>query len=183
MNLLSDYLRKQTSKVHQRIERSSWSQAVLNDEMQTKDYGTWLQNFHSFLASCEYQVQVSGILDGADIPFINRSNLISLDLEQIGLKPSPNQHILSDLNAWACLYVMEGSQMGGLTLFRHLNANCSIPKNALNYFGYELRMRPKRWLKVQGLLNTVTESDHDKIASDAITCFERLDSSMQPQIQ
>lgn len=179
MNRLTDHLRERTNQVHRRIEHSSWSQSLLSPDMQLSGYLSWLRSFHTFLASCEFQITRSGILAGEQISFIDRSVLLAKDLEQLGYHSKPDYHFLKDINAWSCLYVIEGSQMGGMVLFRRLHANHNIPSNALNYFGYKLRQRPQRWLSIKSLINEVCCISQEELASDAIACFERLEILMQ----
>ena len=179
MSFLSDYLRSRTSDIHRRIESSSWSRSILDSDIEPSIYAAWLLGFLPFLRSCERQIKKSGILDEAKLEFIDRSKLILMDLQQLGISSKQSRLKLDDLNAWSCLYVCEGAQMGGLIMFRYLSQNKKIPPSALNYFGNNLKHRSKRWASIRKLLNNACSVDPEQIAADAVTCFERLHLGMQ----
>ena len=102
--------------------------------------------------------------------------MILQDLSGFQLQQSNFNFTVND--AWACLYVLEGSQMGGLIISKILKKNDKIPSDRMNFFTHNLAERVNRWFKVKGWINQAIMIDRKKLGENVIACFSQLDHCM-----
>jgi hypothetical protein len=82
------------------------------------------------------------------------------------------------LSLVGALYVLEGSQNGGIALKREYARCTGIPEDRLSYIGCYGTGTAARWKAFCDVLNTLTLTDDqtNHVARSAILCFERLEN-------
>jgi heme oxygenase len=143
-NILSK-LRTHTGTLHSELEKTPISVALLDEQVSTNDYITYLQKMRGIVAF--YESKVFPALTGTlpDLPRREKLPLINEDLNYL----SPDKAESSAFQesevpdpsigyALGCMYVMEGSTLGGKVILKHVSKTLGImPEQGGSYFaGY-----------------------------------------------
>lgn len=143
-NIISK-LRIHTSTLHSALEQTPLSVALLDDHVSQDDYLTYLQKMREIVAFYEAKV-FSGLSDTLpDLPKREKLLLIDKDLEYLAphaLNSTPIKNPVAEnpsvAYALGCMYVMEGSTLGGKVILKHISKTLGIlPEQGGSYFaGY-----------------------------------------------
>lgn len=180
-------LRRQTRVQHDSIERAVDLPARLQ---RRTAYATLLGRFHGFYRPLEQRLAAVGGLaaTGVDLPARRKTELLVADLEALGHTPVtiaalPTCAALPALGgvaaALGCLYVVEGSTLGGRIIAREIRRAHGAGSDASASFfrGYGARTGAM-WSALRRILDQ--ECAREPAASDAIAAandtFARLEA-------
>ena len=174
-------LRDGTRSEHHQIERVVRLQ---DPDLKHDEYIRHLDRLLPFLQAAEYSLR-GWAADWPPSLTIQRrfkTRLIEADLLQLGIAPrAPGEPVPFQLatlsHAWGCLYVLEGSTLGGQVLSRHIYKTLGIHRlTGGSYFcGYGLETGPM-WQAFRSSLVTFVElgGDSQSIVSGAKHTFTAL---------
>ncbi|MFB0834697.1 biliverdin-producing heme oxygenase [Arthrobacter halodurans] len=155
---LLERLRRETSGLHRDVE----DMTDLPGSVSTRgDYVRLLRRLHGFHTAVEARLANPAWAQGwpglgIDLPAHRRSHLLSGDLDRLGAVPSKAMVRLPALDnlgqAMGCLYVVEGSSLGGRVLAPAFRAVLGDVPTA--FFDSDERMHPHPWRSVVAGLRT-----------------------------
>ena len=176
---IASRLRSETAPLHKATE------AVVDlpgSVSSVAEYGVLLGGLREFYASAHAAMDDDRWRDdwatvGLDLADHERVALLDADLAEMGL--APNETITTfDLNSFdealGCLYVVEGSSLGGKFLGPALTqAVGGIPTS---FYDGDGREHPRPWRRVQAALAAFDESgrDGDAVVAGAVIAFEKF---------
>jgi len=143
-NILSK-LRTQTGTLHAELEKTPLSKALLDDNVSVENYVAYLQKMRGVLDFYENRVFPVLAETLPDLPERQKLSLIDADLGNLlpdTAEPLPfeNPKALNSQVPYAlgCLYVMEGSTLGGKVILKHVSKKLGIePDKGGSFFdGY-----------------------------------------------
>jgi heme oxygenase len=174
-------LRSETRDLHKTLEDDL---PIMRPDLQLSDYGRLLARFYGVYLPLE------GVLAGVpnlssalpDWPQRRKLEWLVKDLSALGFSgqeiaevPSCPRvpAIRSVEGALGCLYVLEGSTLGGQIISRHLETTLDLGlDNGASFFRcYGDRIGPM-WKKFQEALLSRAQADHDRMVSAAVQTFE-----------
>lgn len=181
-------LREKTAPQHHRAEQNRYTVAMLNRTMTLEQYGEYLAKFYGFVRPLEQRLEERPEWRriGFDISARMKSRLLEADLAGLGwsgqaIINAPDCLALPDVStfprALGCLYVLEGSTLGGqmLTklLIKYLPVSPETNARYLNSYGDAVRAR---WDEFRGMLTGQAHSGEDEreMLSAAGETFDRL---------
>jgi heme oxygenase len=145
-------LRRETTGLHRDVEEMTDLPGSISSR---KDYVNLLRRLHEFHTAVEARLAdpswATGWLDlGIALPAHRRSHLLSEDLSALGATPEEAGVRLPTIDnigrALGCLYVVEGSSLGGRVLVPAFRAALGEVPTA--FFGSDERMHPHPWRSV-----------------------------------
>ena len=149
-------LRRETSELHREVEEMT----DLPGSISTRDgYVQLLGRLHGFHTAVEARLAdpswAMGWLDlGIALPTHRRAHLLSEDLKSLGALPKKAPVRLPGLDnigqALGCLYVVEGSSLGGRVLAPAFRA--ALGDVPTGFFDSDERMHPHPWRSVMAAL-------------------------------
>ena len=143
-NILSK-LRTQTATLHSALEQTPISVALLDERVSTQNYSAYLQKMREIVAF--YESKVFPALNDTlpDLSEREKLSLLDADLKYLSVSPSDSRAFaISEVPnpstgyALGCMYVMEGSTLGGKVILKHVSkALAIVPEKGGSYFaGY-----------------------------------------------
>jgi heme oxygenase (biliverdin-IX-beta and delta-forming) len=180
-------LKEETSVVHTRLEKNSLLKTLLQADIQLGQYQHILGLFWGFFAPLESLVLSFREIDLwlPDFAHRRKAEWIRLDLQNMGLEVNPNK-MCNDLprvrtldQALGCLYVMEGSTLGGNIIARHIHKTLGIEKDTgLAFFSGYGEQTSAKWKSFQQALGNYWQhtGKSDDIIGAAKETFEKLDA-------
>lgn len=178
-------LRTHTSILHSELEKTPISVALLDERVSTQSYVNYLQKMREIVAFYESKVfpALANILP--DLPQRKKLPLIDEDLSYL---PSANVELAAFETssvknpsigyALGCMYVMEGSTLGGKVILKHVSKTLGIvPKQGGSYFagyGEEIGHYWKTFLQTLQEYSINHDCDRDVItgAKDTFTAIK-----------
>lgn len=181
-------LKDNTAPQHLRAEQNRYAAAMLNRTMTLVQYRDYLAKFYGFVLPLERQFAARPEWRELDFDISARmkSGLLEADLTALGWdKPAigslPLCRALPDVSTFprllGCLYVLEGSTLGGQMLTKMLMKFLPVTPDAnaryLNSYGTEVR---ERWAEFRELLSSQarSEADEREMLASAGETFDRL---------
>jgi heme oxygenase len=171
-------LRRDTREAHDRIEAALHLPRVLES---VESYGRLLQRWYGFYAPVEAQLARHQI-DGLDLIARKKVPLLCRDLGQLGLE-APAHYITgydeteTPARALGCLYVLEGSTLGGQLISRELHSRLGITADngGAFYASYGSQIGPM-WRQFGQVVESYAcaHGGEDDMVDAARTTFERL---------
>ncbi len=124
-------LKEATAEKHRDIEKVSLLKKVFSEEVTYLDYIEVIKRFHSVYTLVEPIVYSNKELQTwlKDLESRKKLHLLEKDLEDTKQNPlaSLNSWPLNSIDElWGCLYVLEGSTLGGQVISRHLEKTLGI---------------------------------------------------------
>ncbi|WDM67754.1 biliverdin-producing heme oxygenase [Xanthomonas cucurbitae] len=161
-------LRDATQDTHRLVEAVPLMQALGHGQIDRNGYATVLRRHHALLAGFEERLSDwLNTLVGSGWPYRRRVPALSADLYTLAQAPdAPLPPPASDDDAarWGMLYVIEGSQLGGRVIARHLRRHRPALAGALQYF--ELADEdPAGWRRFQSVLDHRLDSPRARAAA------------------
>ncbi|MBA4853849.1 biliverdin-producing heme oxygenase [Emticicia sp. BO119] len=143
-NILAQ-LRTHTSLLHSALEQTPLSAGLLDEGVSQKNYVTYLQKMREIVAF--YEAEIFPVLDDTlpDLTKREKLSLIDKDLHYLSVDRSglPGFENSTGGNssigyAMGCMYVMEGSTLGGKVILKHISKTLGIvPEQGGSYLdGY-----------------------------------------------
>ncbi len=155
-------LKSTTSELHRRVEETPINKAIIQQGMKLEQYKELIQRNYLIHASLEHQIKsVLNKNKHASVSHFFHSKLewLEKDMTSLGLtKPHvtndaisiPRYHSIAEL--FGCLYVIEGSMLGGSILYRALRENKhldSIPEfHFFKNYGKDVGLRWKTFKNI-----------------------------------
>lgn len=174
---LRERLRRETSGVHREVEEMTGLPGSISSR---EDYVHLLRRLHSFHTAAEERLTdpllAQGWLDlGIVLPVHRRAHLLAGDLHALGVTPVATGVRLPGpatiAQALGCLYVVEGSSLGGRALAPAFRA--ALGDVPTSFFGSDGRMHPHPWRSVLAALRAfeLTVGSADDVVSGAQETF------------
>jgi heme oxygenase len=184
---LRERVRRETSGLHRVVEEATGLPGSIATR---EDYVRLMRRLHGFHTAVEEQLAdpllAHGWLEvGIVVPAHRRSHLLARDLDDLGAVPEEAAVRLPRLTglgqALGCLYVVEGSALGGRVLapaFR--SALGDVPTGFFNSDG---RMHPHPWRSVLAALGTFEAAGGraGDVVSGAEATFRVFGNHLAPQ--
>ena len=173
-------LKQSTQAIHKDLEAAVNLPHSLHS---VGDYRNLLERFHILYALYEVEMRALATELSPWLPDIAermRTESLCHDLRRLGDEPSslaaPDvPRVRSVAQAWGCLYVLEGSTLGGQIISRHLADLAFIPSNARSFFaGYGSRVG-EMWTKFKTAVEGYSQAnpqDDDAIVASAVETFQ-----------
>jgi heme oxygenase len=193
---LRELLKAETADLHERLETLPFFRALHAGSLPKPAIVSFLRSLSIIHAVLERSL---ALISCGPIAELNRHAaskvpLLVADLEAVGAESLPSltaaiqgaleygAEILTSagdpLSLVGPLYVLEGSQNGGMVL-KHAYAQClSIPDDRLSYIGCYGSATAAHWKAFCDFLNALALDDEQakQVAQSAIHCFERLEN-------
>jgi heme oxygenase len=180
---ICERLRDETRHLHRALENAL---PVMRPDLRWADYRRLLAGFYGFYQPVEHALARVPELELTlpDWPERRKIEWLAKDLRALGI---PRQEI-TDLplcvqlpalpgvdEALGCLYVLEGSTLGGQIIGRHLQAKLQIgPHNGASFFGSYGDRVGSMWKIFQAALRTRAPADHARMINAASQTFESM---------
>jgi heme oxygenase len=138
-------LREQTAVSHKKLEENYLSKMILNDQVSIVDYQNYLSALYGVTLGCETDLFPFFEDIITDLHARKRSGLIENDLISTGFSKSQVEAVSvykfafsSTAEALGAMYVLEGSNLGGRILYKHIHKSLGLTAdNGCSYFwGY-----------------------------------------------
>ncbi|MFC3799624.1 biliverdin-producing heme oxygenase [Cohnella sp. GCM10012308] len=181
-------LKERTAPQHQRAEQNEYTAAMLDRTMTLEQYQEYLALFYGFILPLERAFEARPEWDELrfDIGARTKHRLIEADLHALGwdsraIDNLPLCQALPDLSSFprilGCMYVLEGSTLGGqmLTklLMKYLPVSPDTNARYFNSYGPDVR---ERWSEFRELLSAHARNEEDEreMLAAAGETFDRL---------
>ncbi len=168
--MLAEQLKKDTLRSHQQLEKMlvGRMKAIRSKE----DYVNLLQLFYTYFGGLETQIdQYIGKNELNDYAERRKTQALAHDIETLGGKPMAKANdedlpqIKNVLQAYAAMYVIEGSTLGGKIISKMMAQQLGINNGeGLSFFNGYGDGTETKWESFKDTLNNVTKSsEEDKI--------------------
>jgi heme oxygenase len=171
-------IREATSENHKRLENSTLLLSISQKDLSLENYILILKKFYGFFQPLEqsigvFQSSLSQLLP--DYSTRRKAEWLQQDLNAL-VTDTDAKLICTDLpkisqlaEAWGCLYVLEGSTLGGKMISRVVEACLGLgPRNGASFFngyGEETGTRWKNFTKALTEYSTASGEDEKTIAA------------------
>ncbi|GAL85382.1 heme oxygenase [Sporocytophaga myxococcoides] len=151
--MLLDKIKQQTAENHAAMENSNLMKPVMNRELNLESYRKILIKFYGFFQPLENSIhRFTDILNYLpDLETRRKSSTIKEDLQRLGYKSEINlctdlPEITTSSQAMGCLYVMEGSTLGGRMISRIIKESLLIEMDSgVSFFSGYGEETGKKW--------------------------------------
>ncbi len=172
--MLAEKLKKDTLQSHQQLEKMlvGRMKAIRSKE----DYVKLLQLFYSYFGGLETLIdQHIGQPELNDYAERRKTQALADDIKALGGKPMPKAdgenlpEINNALQAFAALYVIEGSTLGGKIISKMMAQQLGVNDGkGLSFFNGYGEDTDNKWEYLKNALNKLTKSsDKDKLVTDS----------------
>jgi heme oxygenase len=175
-------LREGTRDEHERLERQSWLRSV---DLGIEQYRRGLAAFLGIHRPLEPAIAGALAAEALIMPWTPRASLLERDLGDLGMTPDllagvpdcPTLPLISDVgSALGCLYVLEGSTLGGQVLARELGRRLGVgPGRGGAYFrgyGAETRSHWRAFTEALGRASECADLSLRTAVSAAVATFQ-----------
>jgi heme oxygenase len=176
-------LKLETAAEHAAIEAAA---GVMNPELRVEQYADYLAQSFGFYAPVEAMLERLGAWQALGLSRAERSKLPLLEHDLLALGRDPSAlprceappRLRDAAEAFGCLYVLEGSTLGGRVISRHVQARlgAELPRRFLDGYGAETG---ERWQEFRRALAAAARGrDHQgrdidgRIIAGAKSTFE-----------
>ncbi len=182
--MLRDRLKAETRVDHEETEKSVGSDRIMSGTLTRDQYEDILLKQYMIHADLEQKLQrIKDLTEWSELEFELRKkiSLLNFDLQLLGVNPKENHSVTFDFSpsnlaqGIGCLYVLEGSTLGGAVIKRKLE---SIPEiadtKALQFYGAygeNLGMMWKKFIACLDQLDAQPEI-HDEVVESARQTFK-----------
>lgn len=187
-NTFLDRLRNETAVMHKALEQNRYATALMSEAVTASDYADYLEKMYGFVTVFETRVLPLVELSFPDLPHkapLLKSDLVDLGrmVEHISLLPSNlvDKHFISAASALGGLYVMEGSTLGGMMIYKHLHDTLgNTIEGKAGYFTVYGNTTGSRWKHfLERFCIMATELGEENVIKGAVDTFRLLDDWMQ----
>jgi heme oxygenase len=186
--MITEALKEKTDGHHREIETVTRFRRVFAPDYALSEYQDLLKRFYGFHTPLEQTfLSHAEWLDGFELQPRLRSPHLVADLKALGVSEEELQQLpqCSDLpqldtpaKLFGCLYVLEGSTLGGQMISKHLNERFSFPpgQEAVTFYSGHGKETMPMWKAFKESLNQrfSTEQDLKELSSAAGETFEAL---------
>lgn len=191
--MILDDLRRATRAIHGELE----SRLPLGrPDLTREDYRELVRRFHGFIVPLEREIVSCPGVGGPEFDYRERLKQPALEADLAALDLSDRAKLAdaADLprletveDVYGCLYVIEGSTLGGQVISRSLREHLDIhPENGGAYFSGYGSQTGVRWKEFLARLAEVAErggADQEAITQSAVATFHALDRWLVPETQ
>ncbi len=187
--MILENLKAQTSENHQRLEQNQLLSVISGSAISLNKYLRILHIFYSYFQPVESKINSFGVIQRylPDYNSRRKARAIRADIDYLGVQilqePLPWCDNLPAMDAPAqamgCLYVLEGSTLGGRFIAKNLNKHLGLEAatGASFFNGYGTETGTKWKLFQQALVDFSNEfKQEQQIISAANETFEKLNS-------
>jgi heme oxygenase len=176
-----DLLRARTADAHERVERAL---PLTDPALDRATYAGVLARFHAFHAALEPRIAAVPGLDALGLEMEGRRKLplLERDLRELGrgaiAGAPPVPEVGSVAAALGCMYVLEGSTLGGRVISRHLAALGIAPGSGGAYFSGYGERTGEMWRAFSDAIGSFADANPGsvgEIAAAADATFTLLD--------
>jgi heme oxygenase len=180
--MLADQLKTDTLTNHQQLEKMlvGRMKAIRSKE----DYISLLQLFYSYFGGLEELIdRYINETEMPDYQHRRKSAALAKDIEDLGGEPGQKVSenalpaIKNSLQAYAAMYVIEGSTLGGKIISKMMAQQLGVTHNkGLSFFNGYGENTENMWEKFKNALNTKAKTPHEEqiIISAANETFEKF---------
>ncbi len=170
-NSLAARIKQSTQPLHDKIEQNMFVKDLFSSEPTKESYKNWLLKFYGFYIPVEAQFNHFAELAAEPVNFPERvklplleNDLNYLGVDQDALTQAPRCEAYPELNniyeALGCLYVLEGSTMGGQIMSRKVKTVFDFEEDKGNLFFKAYGKDSKRmWEIFKNFLNEYPMND------------------------
>jgi heme oxygenase len=181
-------LREATGPMHQRLENTPISRALMQDDLSFDTYIEYLAHMRQVIAWSEQRVfpVMNGVL--ADIDSRRKLEMIDDDLAVLlgkgnTVKPVDFKGFTNATqsvgHALGHMYVMEGATLGGRVILQHIKKTVGLDENTggTRFFAGYGAETGSRWKTFMNVLaeRAVTEEIENDVISGAMAAFEQIE--------
>jgi heme oxygenase len=182
---LRSRLRTATAELHRSLEARL---DLLSPQLSLERYQRLLRGFHGYYAAIEPRLVELARQTRATLPIVARTGLLEQDLLSLGVRPdaiaaAPRcadlPALLGREHLAGCLYVLEGSRLGGRVIARFVEEQLGLTRSrGCRFFADEGQETNRRWPEVLSWLEShaVPGVDQRQIVSSAAETFRSLES-------
>ena len=183
-------LRRETSQLHAEVERRV---DILNRVRSPEHYRTLLEKFYGLHCTLEAQIYTADSPVRKWLPDLElrrRTTALRSDLAMLGnadtdrLSLAPPQPLETAAQHFGCLYVMEGSTLGGQVIARHVHERLGLTSGSgCDFFighGAKTGALWERFRDSLGSFATCQPSAHEEIVLAATRIFHLFGNWMEP---
>lgn len=182
-------IKEQTHESHKNLEKNLLLSYLLSNQLDINIYLKILMKFYGFFAPLEKEINKFEEINVhlPDYPNRRKAKLLLNDISNINKESSsilqidpcedlPGISVASE--AFGCLYVMEGSTLGGRMIYKSIEKQLQISnKNGASFFyGYGTETSEK-WKSFQSGFSSFIEENPEEVHStirSAVDTFEKL---------
>lgn len=166
-------LRTVTGPSHKKLEEVPLSAIIVSENVTLKHYARYLEKMRSYIS--EFESKIFPVLAGKipDIEQRRKTQLLDRDLDylkskgisQAGAPPVNLSSNVSLLYALGCMYVIEGSTLGGKIIYKNISARLGVDAfNGAGYFagyGPETGSKWTNFLEILCHYGTIEENEQE----------------------
>jgi heme oxygenase len=178
-------LRTATAELHRSLEVRL---DLLSPELSLDRYRLLLLGFHGYYAAIEPRLVALAREVRVALPIVARTGLLERDLVSVGVRAeaiaagprcADLPSLLDREHLAGCLYVLEGSRLGGRVIARFVEEHLGLtPARGCSYFADERQETSRRWAEVLSWLEGLAAEagvDQRQILSSATETFRSLE--------
>ncbi|RYD33243.1 MAG: biliverdin-producing heme oxygenase [Verrucomicrobiaceae bacterium] len=180
--MILEELRKSTQAIHEEMEQRL---PLGRPDLSRETYRDLVKRFHGFIIPLEKQLLKSPGMTGSDFNYQERLKQPALEADAMALglegetqlaSPAELPPLENQEQVFGCLYVIEGSTLGGQVISRSLREHLDIhPENGGAYFSGYGPLTGPRWKEFLSKLAEVADgADTQAITDSAVATFEAL---------
>ncbi|HEX8429996.1 MAG TPA: biliverdin-producing heme oxygenase [Longimicrobium sp.] len=176
-----DLLRARTSDAHERVENAL---PLMNPELDGATYARVIARFHAFHAALEPRLAAVPGVDGLglDLDARRKIPLLERDLRVLGKAATEGAPAIPEVGSVAaalgCMYVLEGSTLGGRVISRHLATLGIDPGSGGAYFSGYGERTGEMWRAFSDVIGSFADENPgstDEIVAAADATFTLLE--------
>lgn len=189
-HIILQQIKEQTKERHLALEKNQRLSLLTNSDIEIQQYLNILRKFYGFFAPLESKInhftaiysvipdlgdrrKATALL--SDISFISKKETSETEIADCDDLPS----VSNISEALGCLYVLEGSTLGGRFIYKNLeeSLNLNHVHGAAFFYGYGADTGPK-WKNFQTCLSNYFDQKPEESTSaikTAVDTFEKLD--------
>lgn len=186
--MILEEIKKQTSENHHRLEQTNLLHPIATPSLTAEHYHKILRVFYGYFSPLEKEINKMELIRQylPDVATRRKASMLKADLLNLNaIKPADTLALCQELpeirtssQAFGCLYVLEGSTLGGRMIAKSLRKNLSLDHvygaSFFNGYGQETGSKWKTFQ--QALLNYSLNFSEDreviKSANDTFHKFE-----------
>lgn len=204
--MILEKIREQTKSAHEQLEKNPASLILISETMNRAQYVQLLGRYLGYFGPLEQRIFATPVPHDvqpflpADFAQRRRAHFLKSDLESCGLAAQEIERlpvcaslpsVENFAQALGCLYVLEGSGLGGQVILAHLKRSLNLDKtNGARFFAGNERATWKKWHVFTEFLQnfgahceTQNGGQVDEVIAAAINTFACFDSWLRQDAQ
>lgn len=187
-NTFLERLRSDTNEMHRSLEKNSYAIKLMSESVTVEDYAAYLEKMYGFIAVFEEIILPQVTNEFPDVE--PKASLLETDILRLGKHVSEVQRIPAESieeiypsseAMLGGLYVMEGSTLGGMVIYKHLYDHLGEAiENKASFFTVYGKTTGSRWKNFLEHFCVLADSPQKEkaIIEGAVNTFRLLDEWM-----